>query len=117
MCVAAAILVPSLIAAAGTTATMVSQNQQTQHAKGAAEASQTAQNAEQAKATAIGPTQTSPVVQDQSATLMAANKKRQLALSAGMMSTFGPSGNPPAAPSLVSAPQAFASGMKTALGS
>lgn len=102
--------------AAATTASAIQQNQQTQHLKGAAQAQATEAAAAQAQATKIGPPQTSPVVTDQSAAITAANKKRQAAMASGMMSTFGPNGNPPAPPSLVSAPQAFATGMKTALG-
>jgi len=116
MCAPAAVLVPALITAAATTATMVEANQQTQHAKGAAEAAATQQAQAQKDAAKTGPAQTSPVVQDQSAQIIAANKKRQQALAAGMMSTFGPGANLPQPPSLVSTPQAFATGMKTALG-
>lgn len=120
ICGAAAVILPWVmagVATAGTAASMVAQNQATQHAKGAAEAQQTFANAASAEATKIGPAQTSPAVQDQASTLAVANKKRQAALAAGMVSTFGPNGQPPPPASLVSAPQAFATGMKTTLGS
>jgi hypothetical protein len=91
------------------------QNQQLQHAKGAAQAAAT--EAAQAKidSTKIGPPQTSPAVSDAASQAEAQAKKRRVALAAGMMSTIGTSGSG-APPSLVSPPQAFATGMKTMLG-
>ena len=98
------------------TASLIENNQATQHAKGAAQAQQTAANAAQAQATAIGPAQTASATLNNAPALAAAARKRQLAMAAGMMSTIGPNGMQPQPASLVSQPQAFATGMKTALG-
>lgn len=107
--VVAAIAVGSAIYSA------VQQNQQTQHAKGASEAQATAAAAQQAQATKIGPAQTATPI-DQSATIAAATAKRKAAMAAGIQSTIGAQGTQGAPPSLVSQPQAFATGVKTALG-
>lgn len=118
MCGPAAIVVPWVLAAAttaGTAASIVQANQATQHAKGAAQAEATQADAANAEATKIGPAQTSPAVSDAAATVQAQAKKRQAALAAGVMSTVGSGGSGyGTAPTLQ--PQAYAAGMKTALG-
>ena len=114
---ASAAIASAVVAAAGTTASMVSQNQQTQHAKGAAQAQQTVANAQAAQAAKIGPTQvTTPT--DSGQMQAQANAKRLAAMRAGILSTVGAGGMgggtaPAAKPAQ---PMAYASGTKTYLG-
>lgn len=119
MCGPAALVVPWVmagVATAGTAASMIQTNQATQHAKGAAEAQQTAANAANAEAAKIGPAQTSPVVSDSAASAQAQARKRQAAMAAGMVSTIGTSGQGISGTPASLQPQAYATGMKTALG-
>lgn len=92
---------------------------QTLGGKSEAQKSSEASTTEAAKATQeaakIGPVQTSPAVTDISAKIQAEARKRRNTLAAGILSTIGTSPKGTTG-TLVSKPQAFASGMKTALG-
>lgn len=94
----------------------VLQNQQVQHARGAAQAQQTAADAAAKAQGAIGPAAvpTAPTISSDVVNAQDAQRRKN-ALRAGLVSTLGP--NPLGSTgSSTSAPVAYGSGGKTALG-